>query len=388
MHIKKELIKSVYGVALKTARKSRDMYFKQRVYSFNRSLAKDIVCDWDEKSRREEYRSSVLPYWKRFGRRPQSFWFELAGSRDHIMDPRFIPSDLYYLELIPYINNMNFAKATEDKNYLNMRFPDVKQAQTVCRRMAGEYYDEKMELIQQGDAIRLCREHRGDLFIKPSIYTGYGKRIQEFDPSGCTDERIEELFRETGANFIVQEKIRQHAALASLNPDSVNTVRVLSLFLDGSVYIPNMYLRMGVPGTSHVETGSEYNVEILPDGHVSQKICFDEGCWLDNHTERIIDEDFMIPGIDRICAAVKKIHPRVGQLKWIGWDFTVDEDGDPVLIEFNTDPGDSAQRVCCRPLFGDMTDRVLEDYFIDRGLESFQRRGSWRANDDIRKYME
>ena len=33
MHIKKELIKSVYGVALKTARKSRDMYFKQRVYS-------------------------------------------------------------------------------------------------------------------------------------------------------------------------------------------------------------------------------------------------------------------------------------------------------------------------------------------------------------------
>ena len=38
--------------------------------------------------------------------------------------------------------------------------------------------------------------------------------------------------------------------------------------------------------------------------------------------------------------------------------------------------------MCC------LTDRVLEDYFIDRRLESFQRRGSWRANDDIRKYME
>ena len=48
MHIKKELIKSVYGVALKTARKSRDMYFKQRVYSFNRSLAKDTGAVFDQ----------------------------------------------------------------------------------------------------------------------------------------------------------------------------------------------------------------------------------------------------------------------------------------------------------------------------------------------------
>ena len=134
--------------------------------------------------------------------------------------------------------------------------------------------------------------------------------------------------------------------------------------------------------------GSEYNAEILPDGHVSQKLCLDEGCWLDNSREKIIDENLVIPGTDRLCDTVRRIHPRVGQFKWIGWDFTVDEDGDPLLIEFNTDPGDSAQRVCGRPLFGDMTDRVLEDYFADRSLESFQRRGSWSTNEDIRKFRE
>ena len=199
MHIKKELIKSVYGVALKTARKSRDMYFKQRVYSFNRSLAKDIVCDWDEKSRREEYRSSVLPYWKRFGRRPQSFWFELAGSRDHIMDPRFIPSDLYYLELIPYINNMNFAKATEDKNYLNMRFPDVKQAQTVCRRMAGEYYDEKMEYDKLSGTVELKHVTFGYSRLAKPLIEDFnltmkpGSRIALVGSSGCGKSTISKL---------------------------------------------------------------------------------------------------------------------------------------------------------------------------------------------------
>ena len=388
VHMNNELIKLIYGVSFRTARRAKELYFRQRVEAFNRDLAKTIVYDWDEKSRREEYRSVVLPYWKRFGRRPQRFWFELAGSRDHVMDPRYIPSDIYYLELLPYINNLNFNKAAEDKNYLDMRFPDVKQAKTVCRRMAGEYYDDRIELIRQDDAVRLCREHQGELFIKPSVYTGFGNRIQKFDPLEFTDARIKELFEETGADFIVQEKIRQHASLASLNPDSVNTVRILSLFLDGSIYIANMYLRAGVPGTSHVTVGSEYNAEILPDGHVSQKLCLDEGCWLDNSKEKIIDEDLVIPGIDRLCDTVRRIHPRVGQFKWIGWDFTVDEAGDPLLIEFNTDPGDSAQRVCGRPLFGDMTDRVLEDYFKDRTLESFQRRGSWSTNEDISKFRE
>ena len=378
----------IYGVALKTAGKTKELHFRQWLEDFNLDLAKTIVCDWDEKSRREEYRCSVLPYWERFGRRPKSFWFELAGSRDHVMDPRYIPSDLYYLELLPYINNLNFARATEDKNYLDMRFPDVKQAKTICRRMAGEYYDAEMELIRPDDAVKLCREHPGELFIKPSVYSGCGKGIQKFDPSACTDGTIEELFKETGVNFIVQEKIRQHPLLASLNPESVNTVRILSLFLDSNVYITNMYLRVGGPGTNHVTVGSEYNAEILPDGHVNQKVCLDEGCWLDNRREKIIEEDFVLPGMDSLCTLVKRIHPRLGHFKWIGWDLTVDEDNEPLLIEINTCPGDSAQRVCGRPLFGEMTDRVLEDYFISRGLESNLRRGSFRANENIRMLIE
>ena len=105
-------------------------------------------------------------------------------------------------------------------------FQYVKQAETVCRRMAGEYYDGKMELIRQDDAVTLCREHPGRLFIKPSVYSGCGRGIKEFDPSACADGTIRELFEETGVNFIVQEKIKQHASLASLNPDSVNTVRI------------------------------------------------------------------------------------------------------------------------------------------------------------------
>ena len=96
----------------------------------------------------------------------------------------------------------------------------------------------------------------------------------------------------------------------------------------------------------------------------------------------------MIPGTDRVIETAKQLHPRVGHFKWIGWDFTLDQDGDPLLIEFNTAPGDHAQRVCGRPLFGDLTDRVLEDYFCGRSMEDYQLRGCWSTNENIDRYRE
>jgi hypothetical protein len=378
----------LYKASLKAARSAKDHYYRSKLEKVNRGRVDIIAGGWDEKNRAEEYRTAVLPYWKRFGRKPEKFWFELAGSRDWKMDPRFIPSDLYYMELLPYLNNMQFRFASEDKNYLDMRFPDVKQARTVCRMIAGEYYDDKLELITEEEAVRLCREREGELFIKPSLYSGFGQGIQKFDPAGCTDERIRELFLETGSNLIVQEKIRQHEVLASIDPDSVSTIRVLSLFVDGEVYIPNVYLRVSTAGTSHVTSGSEYNVEIMPDGSLCPLICLDEGGWFDNHKEGIFDDTLVIPGTDRVIETAKQLHPRVGHFKWIGWDFTLDQDGDPLLIEFNTAPGDHAQRVCGRPLFGDLTDRVLEDYFCGRSMEDYQLRGCWSTNENIDRYRE
>ena len=380
--------KLLYSASFATTVRTKNRHYRKSMENFNRGLAKAATEGWNPDIRREEYQNVVLPYWKRFGRRPKQFWFELAGSRDQRMDPRFIPSDLYYIELLPYINNLPFRWAIEDKNYLDRRFTDVKQAVTVCRRIAGEYYDADMELIQEDDAVSLCMKNGGELFIKPAVYSGFGMKIKKFDPSECTEEQIKELFDETGSNCIVQEKIDQHPALAALNPKSVSTVRVLSLFVEGSVYISLIYLRIPAAGSSHVIVGDEINAEILPDGRVYQKAWHDKGFWIDAHVAELYDDAFMVPGMDRICDEVRRLHPMVGHLKWIGWDFTIDKDGDPVLIELNTTPGDHAQRVCGRPLFGEMTDWILEDYFKGRSMEDFQARGSWTGSKDIRRFRE
>ena len=45
----------------------------------------------------------------------------------------------------------------------------------------------------------------------------------------------------------------------------------------------------------------------------------------------------------------------------VGWDIAVDEEGDPVFIEFNCNPGQN--QMTYGPTFGDYTDEVLEEVF-------------------------
>lgn len=48
------------------------------------------------------------------------------------------------------------------------------------------------------------------------------------------------------------------------------------------------------------------------------------------------------------------------------WDFAINEDGQPVLIEFNvTFAGLDVHHVCNGPVLGDLTDNVLKDVFAN-----------------------
>ena len=395
----------LYIKALRAAETIKKIYFRKTLERFNRGLLKTLGdgsrtgdgsrssdgkltgdgC-WSSEDREREYREIVLPYWRKFGYRPKKFWFELNCSREKHMDPRFIPSDLYYNELLPYINNLPFRYALQDKCSLDLRFPEVKQAVTVCRRMAGVYYDPEMNVTDQDKAVRLCLSRDADLFIKPSVYTSAGVGIRKFTPSECSEENIKALLEETGANFIVQEMIRQSDAVKAINPDSVSTIRVVSLFIDSKVYIAHSMLRVGAPGMPHVATDGGYSVEILDDGHLFPMAYRDKGAWVSGKECNLYDDSTVIPGMDKVRKAVCLLHPKLPYFKWIGWDFAINESGDPVMIEFNTSPGDDIQRVCGSPLFGDMTDRILDDYFISRAMEHDQLSGLWCGSEKLRRY--
>lgn len=346
-------------------------------------------CDY--KIRDEDYENIILPYWRKYNTEPKRFWFEFYGSKNRALNPYFIPADLYFNDLIPYLNNMEFAWATADKCFLDRRFLSVKMPATVCKCISGLYYDRSQNPISEESAIKLCLAFQGKMIVKPSIYSHGSRNTFSIDPLTMDEKKMLAVFRKSGANFIVQDRVKQHKELALLNPDTVNTIRVLSILTNEGVYIPGAFLRVGAKGESVIEAGSGgYYCDISDDNrfadmayHVDVIAHFDETGF--ESREHILipvsdrmggkyKETYRVPSMDKIRDKVRELHYMIPHLRFVGWDFTVNENGEPVLFEFNSAPGAPiAQLVTGKPVFGEKTDWVLDDFFIHRTLEKNHR---------------
>lgn len=319
----------------------------------------------------KEYEEVVVPYWKKYGYKPAKYWYQIFCDADKKIDPRYIPDDLFYGEMIPYFSNSQFRRFGEDKCYHDVWFPDVKRPLTICKNIAGVYYDPAMNPITFESAVDLALAFKDECLIKPSVDSGEGRLIQFFTPETMSKESISEAFKKMGANFIMQAAVKQHSVLAQMNPSSLNTIRVVSFFFEGEVHILSCIFRVGAPNAKVDNIGAGgFACPVQMDGQLNDKAVNRKAEWVEENNTGIRFADVKIPEFDKVIDTVKFAHKRLAHFKLIGWDFSVDTDGDPVLIEYNTCPG--ANQVSCGPTFGDLTDRVLDEFFNKRTLANAQ----------------
>ena len=74
---------------------------------------------------------------------------------------------------------------------------------------------------------------------------------------------------------------------------------------------------------------------------------------------------YKINGYDKIIDIIKEQHKKFAHFKLISWDFAIDENKEPVFIEFNLKAGElDFHQFNNGPILGDLTDEVLEEIFI------------------------
>ena len=309
-----------------------------------------------------EYDRTIRPYWRQFRVRvPKRFWFDLLANENRPFSPKYIPDDLWFGRIIPHYNNLIFAKALQDKCLYATLFPDVRQPVTVVKNIAGVFYDGEMHLLSREEAIARCHG-RGRILAKPSVSTGMGNNIRFYDSGALSDRQLDDIFHLYGKNFLVQEKLSQHPDLARLNPSSLNTVRVLSFLHEGQVHILTAVLRVGGPD-SEVDNTSQggFAATVQPDGRLARLGQNKKWQYAETLPNGVRFDSVTIPSYDRIIAAVTRLASRAAHFKIIGWDMAVAEDGEPVLVEFNVIPMHGCH--CSSPVFGELTDQVLEEVF-------------------------
>lgn len=167
--------------------------------------------------------------------------------------------------------------------------------------------------------------------------SGNGVRVREF-PS---DADVETLFQSLkDSDLMFEERITQHHDLRRLNPDSVNTIRIITLRRQDKLEIIMAGLRIGRKGKCADNFGA---------GGLCGKIDFETGIITreavdkNNHRYSVHPDTgeqilgFQIPQWNDLKQVAMEMAEKMEQ-NLLGWDLVVTEDNQIVVIEGNSAP--------------------------------------------------
>lgn len=313
----------------------------------------------------EDERRQVAALWGQLT--PVTSWKEYGlFKRMYGFDARFLSHHIYLPVVARLLNDYDYTRMFDDKGLLgylaksSLNFP-----YTVVRRVSGDYYSARMRQITREEAVAACAAEES-LFLKPSNHVSGGHGSESVSLVGLSpdarERRVEKAFAAQGRDFVAQRAVRQHPVMAQFNPDSVNSLRVTTLLLNGRYSLCSILLRMGRAGSSVDNWGvGGLLAHVDEDGTIAPKaydIALKEyesngGCVFAGKT---------IPQMPKILEAVEKAHTEEFALcKLVGWDVTLDESGEPVILELNSSqPGLIAEQMFTGPIFGDRTQEVID----------------------------
>lgn len=316
----------------------------------------------DRKPLSAEQKKGIQDFYRPLvGHTVPTYWHEYFYSRNGQFSAQYIPTSFYHKEIIYRLNNFQLRHAYVDKGVYDIYFPDLNRPKTIVKNMNGYFYDDHSAITKE-EALARCQNLAGAV-VKPTMEGMWGEGVHVFtSANGQTDmdQSVEELFKSYGKNFIVQEKVSQHAEMARLNPTSLNTLRILSYRQDNEIYILYAVVRIGRLGKSvDNETAGGVNADIQLDNGTILECAYGTPSekkimTTDNGT---VLRGFQIPSFEKALAVVREMHLRLPYFNLVGWDFGIDESGEPIMIEWNRAP--DLSQTAHGPAFGDMTEEII-----------------------------
>jgi hypothetical protein len=233
----------------------------------------------------------------------------------------------------------------------------------VCKRMLGDAGVPQAKLLLSGDGEQ-CVDTRGmplspnalddllpsdeDLVIKPARYSsgGDGVMLLTYSVGVFHDEAGHEVslqqYGSTWGPWLIERFVRQHANLAVLNTQSLNTLRVITTWhpIDGA-QVQYCILKLGA-GAGHVDNAHDGGLYVGVDqasGDLSE-VAFDES--YTRHRKHpvsgVVFAGYKIEAIREVVALAERAAALFPQVAVIGWDIAIGEDG-PLIVEGNSSPG-------------------------------------------------
>lgn len=292
--------------------------------------------------------AKLWKHWKAF---PLQYAMQAMFLKSSPLDmdemKQYVPKKIWYKALEA---NRPFSILSGDKVVSSqmMSFFGIPQPKLICYFSGHAFYSWSGEQLQQEEVDeKIGSQTCEKIFLKPNTGS-HGRGIRAFTRrNGAYFEGEQELNADyiaknyQGTKLILQQGVIQAQVLQKLNPDCLNTVRIVSRNHEGEVRIVAATLRLGRKGSivDNAEAGglgvgvdldtgalNEFGKRYLDanqyDHHPDTDTYF-KGCTLDNW--------------DEVIAIVKKAAHSFHQFKYVGWDMAILDDR-AMVLEMNSNP--------------------------------------------------
>ena len=286
-------------------------------------------------------------YITNYGKKIPYTWHRHYTAFTGNFDPMYFPELLYIPVFERFMNfNTGFRQAMGDKNFLSIiaKGISVKMPQIIISCASGLLRDYDYNVIGVNEAIQLIN-NKGVLFVKPTVGTSSGRGCILVDIKDNYDiysnKRADVIIKEMGDDFVVQERLICHESIRNIYSESVNTFRIITYRWKNGIFHMPIIMRIG-QGGSHLDNAHAGGMFIaLDDDGTMHKTAFTE---FKKEFTQHPDTGFTFDGnkiilLPDVLKAAKKMHEAVPELGVINWDFTIDKEGTPVLIEANVHAG-------------------------------------------------
>lgn len=176
-----------------------------------------------------------------------------------------------------------------------------------------------------------------------------GKGISVIDPKSIDKKILYGELKKEIIPFILETKIHQHGELAEFHPNSINTIRLTTLYdpNQDKVHILKANLRFG-RGTSSVDNMKSGGIA----AHVDIETGIVDSPGFDDYNNKyLVHPDskkqivgFKVPFWEESKEFIVKVAKLLPSVKYIGWDVVSVGDGSFILIEANDNGGPNMQQ--------------------------------------------
>lgn len=274
------------------------------------------------------------------------------------------------------LNPPRYSGYYGDKNVFDAIFGKNVLPTTILRRIDSDFYTADYQpIISHAELGNLLSNIKklpySNIVLKPSV-SDSGRGVELFERRGekYVNRRSNEVLNEQflvslNQDFIMQEGMEQSDFMSTLNPTSVNTIRIATYrsVVDNEVHILSSVIRIGANGASvdNLHAGGAM-IRVDENGFLANCLFNQYGERTKEHNGiNFSSSELIVPNWGNVLDFARKVAAQVTFARLLQLDVMIDSKGAPRLIEFN------CQAFSCwiaqftgTPALGEYTDEIYD----------------------------